>query len=158
MFRGLPFNPHEQGLRIHKGFTGPGGGISPYWTAASGAQPKRAPPGVPKRSTKHAPKVDPTREKLLAALSQAKGVPDTAAVGPATTSNYTPTPSIDEGRWRTIPEPGEGQSGGQAAGSRDPKPQYPPHGHTQSRLGDDSTREHLPPQRAFAHPKKCAWG
>ena len=43
------------------------------------------------RSTEHASKVDPTHEKLLAALSQAKGVPDTAAVGPATTSKYTPT-------------------------------------------------------------------
>ena len=63
---------------------------SPYWTAASCAQRRDL---LQERQCvpKHAPKVDPTHEKLLAALLQAKGVPDTAAVGPATTSKYTPT-------------------------------------------------------------------
>ena len=128
---------------------------SPYRTAASCVHPKRSPLGAPMRSTKHAPKVDPTHEKLLAALSQAKSVPDTAAVGPATTSKSTLTPSIEEGRRLALTEPGEGQSDSQAAGSRDPMQHHPPHVHTQSRIGDDGTREHLPPQRAFAHPKKC---
>ena len=84
------------------------------------------------RSTKHAPKVDPTHEKLLAAFSQAKSVPDAAAVGPAAASKYTPTPSTEEGRRLAVTEPGEGQSDSQAAGSRDPKQQHPPHVHTQS--------------------------
>ena len=70
----------------------------PYWKAASCAQPKRSPPGAPLRPPKHAPKVDPTHEKLLAVLSQATSIPDTAAVGAATTSKDLPTPNINEGR------------------------------------------------------------
>lgn len=106
------------------------------------------------RSTEHAPKVDPTHEKLLA-LSQATNFPDTAAVGSTASSQYTSTPSMEEGRRLAITEPREGRSDGQASGSRDPKQPYPLHRHAQSRVEDDGTREHAPPQRAFAHPKKC---
>ena len=70
----------------------------PYWKAASCAQPKRSPPGAPVRPPKHAPKVDPTHEKLLAVLSQATSIPDTAAVGAATTSKDLPTPNINRSR------------------------------------------------------------
>ena len=78
----------------------------PYWKAASCAQPKRSPPGAPLRPPKHAPKVDPTHEKLLAVLSQATSIPDTAAVGAATTSKDLPTPNLNEGRMLPITEPG----------------------------------------------------
>ena len=78
----------------------------PYWKAASCAQPKRSPPGAPVRPPKHAPKVDPTHEKLLAVLSQATSIPDTAAVGAATTSKDLPTPNLNEGRMLPITEPG----------------------------------------------------
>ena len=127
----------------------------PYWKAASRAQPKRSPPGAPLHPPKHAPKVDPTHEKLLAVLSQSTSIPDTAAVGAATTRKDVPTPSINEGRMLSTTEPGEGQPNCQAACSRDPEQQYPPPGRTQRRIGEDGTSEHLPPQRAFAHPKKC---
>ena len=93
----------------------------PYRKAASCAQPKRSPPGAPVRPPKHAPKVDPTHEKLLAVLSQATSIPDTAAVGAATTTKDLPTPNINEGRMLPTTEPGEGQSDSQAELQQRPK-------------------------------------
>ena len=127
----------------------------PYWKATSGVQPKRSPPGAPLRPPKHAPKVDPTHEKLLAVLSQATSIPDTAAVGEAAASKDLPTPSIKEGRIPPVTEPGEGQLDSQAACSGDPHQQSPPYERSQLHFGEDGIREHLPPPRAFAHPKKC---
>ena len=103
------------------------------------------------RPPKHAPKVDPTHEKLLAVLSQATSIPDTAAVGTATTTQDFPTPNINAGRMLPTTEPGESQSDSQAAS----KQQYPPPGRGQHHMREDGTSERLPPQRAFAHPKKC---
>ena len=123
----------------------------PYWKGASRAQPKRSPPSAPVRPSKQPPKVDPTHEKLLAVLSQATSIPDTAAVGTATTTQDSPTPNINAGRM--LPE--ERQYDSQAAGSRDSKQQYPPPGRGQRHMREDGTSEHLPPERAFAHPKKC---
>jgi len=70
----------------------------PYWKAAGCAQPKRSPPKVPGRPPRHAPKVDPTHEKLLAVLSQASSIPDTEAVGTASTAQDLPTPNNNAGR------------------------------------------------------------
>ena len=126
-----------------------------HQTAARFDHPKRSPPGAPTRSTKHAPAVDPTHEKLLAALSQATGVPDTTAVGTATTRKHTPTSSNEEMRKQAVAESGEGPADSQAAGSIDPMQHHPPRVNPQSRIGDTSTRDHIPPPRAFAHPKKC---
>ena len=123
----------------------------PYRKVASCAQPKRSPPGAPVRPPKHAPKVDPTHEKLLAVLSQATSIPDTAAVGAATTTQDLPTPNINAGRMLPTTESGEGQTDS----SRDSKQQYPPPGRGQRPMREDGTSERLPPQRAFAHPKKC---
>ena len=122
----------------------------PNWKATSRAQPKR-----PLHPPKHAPKVNPTHEKLLAVLSQSTSIPDTAAVGAATTAKDSPTLNIDDGRMPSTTEPREGQSHRQAASSRYPEQQCPPHGRTQHSIGEDETRGHVPPSRAFAHPKKC---
>ena len=43
----------------------------------------------------------------------------------------------------------------QAASSGLPAQQCISHGHIQYRVAEDGTLEHLPPPRAFAHPKKC---
>ena len=83
----------------------------PYWKATSRAQPKR-----PSHPPKHAPKVDPTHEKLLAVLSQSASISDTAAVGAAATANDLPTPSIDEGSMMSTTQPGKSQSNRQAFG------------------------------------------
>ena len=123
----------------------------PYWKAASFARPKRSPPRAPVRPPKPAPKVDPTHEKLLAVLSQATSLPDTEAVGTANTTQDSLTPNINAGRM----PPGERQNDSQAADSRGSKQQYPPPGRGQRHVREDGTSEHLPPQRAFAHPKKC---
>ena len=123
----------------------------PHWKAAGCAQPKRSPPKVPGRPPRHAPKVDPTHEKLLAVLSQASSTPDTEAVGTASTAQDLPTPNNNAGRML----PGVSQYDNQAADSRDSKQQYSPPGRDQRQVRDDGTSEHLPPHRAFAHPKKC---
>ena len=126
----------------------------PYWKPAMPSQ-RGLFRGAPLRPPKHAPKVDPTHEKLLAVLSEATSIPDTAAVGAATTTKDLPTPNINAGRMLPITEPGEGQTDSQAACSRDSKQQHPPPGRGQRHMREDGTSEHLPPQRAFAHPKKC---
>ena len=43
----------------------------------------------------------------------------------------------------------------QATSSGLPAHQYVTHGHIQYRVTEDGAHEHLPPPRAFAHPKKC---
>ena len=70
----------------------------------------------------------------LAVLSQATSISDTAAVGAATTTKDLPTPNINEGRMPPITEPGEGQPDSQAACSRDPNQQHPPHGRGQRHI------------------------
>ena len=125
----------------------------PHWKAASCAQPKRSPPKVPGRPSRHAPKVDPAHEKLLAALSQASGIPDTEAVGAASTAQNLPAPNNNAGRMLS----GGSQHANQAADIGDSTQQFSPPGRDQRHVRKDgtSTSEHLPPHRAFAHPKKC---
>ena len=113
----------------------------PHWKAASSAQPKRYPPKVPGRPSRHAPKVDP----------QASGIPDTEAVGAASTAQNLPTPNNNAGRMLS----GGSQHANQAADIRDSKQQFSPPGRDQRHVREDGTSEHLPPHRAFAHPKKC---
>ena len=95
--------------------------------AASCAQPKRSPPTVPRRPSRHASKVDPTHEKLLAVLSQASGIPDTEAVGMASTAQDLPTPSNNAGRTFS----GASQPAAQAADIRGLKQQVSPPGRDQ---------------------------
>ena len=76
----------------------------------------------------------PREEAPLAVLSQATSISDTAAVGAATTTKDLPTPNINEGRMPPITEPGEGQPDSQAACSRDPNQQHPPHGRGQRHI------------------------
>ena len=123
----------------------------PHWKAASCAQPKRSPPKVPGRPSRHAPKVDPTHEKVLAVLSQASGIPDTDAVKTASTAQDFPTPNNNAGRMLS----GVSQHANQAADIRDSKQQFSPPGRDQRYVREDGASEHLPPHRAFAHPKKC---
>ena len=113
----------------------------PHWKAASSAQPKRYPPKVPGRPSRHAPKVDP----------KASGIPDTEAVGAASTAQNLPTPNNNAGRMLS----GGSQHANQAADIRDSKQQFSPPGRDQRHVREDGTSEHLPPHRAFAHPKKC---
>ena len=135
-------------------------GLLPRETAAAsrvparGAQPKGSSPKVPKRSTEHPPKIDPTHEKLLAALSQAQSAADPCADMPTTSDRRAPTPNSVEGGKNVPSMPRPNLPDSQATGSNS-KGQRSPEGHAQSTTDDASTREHVPPHRAFAHPKKC---
>ena len=132
---------------------------APFFSSQSMELPK---PLLPRSQRDHRQVVTlaPRRERRpprtgIAVLLQATSIPDTAAVGAATTTKDLPTPNINAGRMLPITEPGEGQTDSQAACSRDSKQQHPPPGRGQRHMREDGTSEHLPPQRAFAHPKKC---
>ena len=123
---------------------------SPKRKTTGRAQPKR-----PVHPPKQAATVDPTHEKLLAVLSQSARFPDTAAVGAAMSATDLPPASPGDGEMPPTMDPVEGRPPRQAASSGLPVQQCPSHGHIQYRIAEDGTREHLPPPRAFAHPKKC---
>ena len=123
----------------------------PHWKAASCAQPKRSPPKVPRRPSRQASKADPTHEKLLAVLSQTSGIPDTETVRTASTAQDSPAPSNNAGSMFS----GASQPAAQAADIRSSKQHFSPPGRDQHHVREDGTSEHLPPHRAFAHPKKC---
>ena len=121
--------------------------VSPKRKTTGRTQPKR-----PVHPPKHATPVDPTHEKLLAVLSHAARLPDTDEGGaamdfPPASSGGTVTPPTTE--------PAPGWPPRQATSSGLPAQQCITHGHIQYRVADDGTHEHLPPPRAFAHPKKC---
>ena len=71
-------------------------------------------------------------------LSQATSIPDTEAVGTATTAQVLPTPNNNTGRMLT----GESQYDNQAAGSGDLKRQYSPPGRVQGRE-DGASEQHI---------------
>ena len=122
----------------------------PKRKTAGRMQPKK--PAHP--PTQVAP-ADPTHEKLLAVLSQAAQLPDAeerggviaAADPPPTHPGGTPRPPTlaPANDWPLRP----------ATSSRRPAQQCITHGNVHYRVADDGTQEHLPPPRAFAHPKKC---
>ena len=98
---------------------------------------------------------DPTHEKLLAVLSNAVRLPDAGEGG--TTMACADSPSVGPGD-TNMPPTAESTAGWpprQATSSHLPAHQYVTHGHIQYRVTEDGTHEHLPPPRAFAHPKKC---
>ena len=123
---------------------------SPKRKTTGRTQPKR-----PAHPPKQAATVDPTREKLLAVLSQSARFPDTAAVGAAMPATDLPPDSPGDEEMPPTMDPVEGRPPRQAASSGLPAQQCPSHGHIQYRIAEDGMREHLPPPRAFAHPKKC---
>ena len=120
---------------------------SPKRKTAGRAQPKRLmhPP-------KQASNVDPTHEKLLAVLSHSARFPDTVGVGAARSATDLPPASSGDGKMPPPTDTVESRPPRQAASSGPPEQKCP---HIQYRIAEDGTREHIPPPRAFAHPKKC---
>ena len=124
------------------------------------ASPKRKTAGrmQPKKSA-HPPTqvtpADPTHEKLLAVLSQAAQLPDAEERG-GVLAAADPTPTHPGGTPRppTL-APANDWPSRPATSSRHPAQQCITHGNVHYRVADDGTQEHLPPPRAFAHPKKC---
>ena len=123
---------------------------SPKRKTTGRTQPKR-----PAHPPKHASTVDPTHEKLLAVLSNAARLPETAERG--ATMAATDLPPAGPGGMEMPPtaEAADGWPPRQAASSELPAQQCISHGHIQYRVAEDGTLEHLPPPRAFAHPKRC---
>ena len=123
---------------------------SPKRKTAGRMQPKK--PAHPPTQVTPA---DPTHEKLLAVLSQAAQLPDAeerggviaAADPPPTHPGGTPRPPTLAPANDWPPRP--------ATSSRRPAQQCITHGNVHYRVADDGAQEHLPPPRAFAHPKKC---
>ena len=123
---------------------------SPKRKTTGRTQPKR-----PAHPPKHATTVDPTHEKLLAVLSHAARFPDAAEGEAAMAATDLPPASPRGMEMPPTTEPADGWPPRQAASSGLPAQQCISHGHIQYRVAEDGTREHLPPPRAFAHPKKC---
>ena len=98
---------------------------------------------------------DPTHEKLLAVLSQAAQLPDTEERGGATASaDLPPTHPGGMAKPPTL-APASDWPPRQATSSRLPAQQCITQGNVHYRVAEDDAQEHLPPPRAFAHPKKC---
>ena len=115
----------------------------------------RAHPKKPVHPPRQDTPADPTHEKLLAVLSNAARLPDAGEGG--TTMACADSPSVGPGD-TNMPRTAESTAGWpprQATSSHLPARQYVTHGHIQYRVTEDGTHEHLPPPRAFAHPKKC---
>ena len=123
---------------------------SPKRKTTGRTQPKR-----PAHPPKHASTVDPTHEKLLAVLSHAARLPDTDEGGAAMAAADFPPASPGGTVMPPTTEPATGWPPRQATSSGLPAQQCITHGHIQYRVAEDGTHEHLPPPRAFAHPKKC---
>ena len=125
---------------------------SPKRKTAGRTQPKCKKPAHPPTQVTPA---DPTHEKLLAVLSQAAQLPDTEERG-GVIAAADPPPTHPGGTVRppTL-APTNDWPPRQATSSRPPAQQCITHGHVHYRVAEDGTREHLPPPRAFAHPKKC---
>ena len=124
------------------------------------ASPKRKTTGRPQpKKPVHPPRhdapVDPTHEKLLAVLSHAARLPDTGEGGAAMAAADFPSAGPGDTMAPPTTEPTAGWPPRQATSSGLPAHQYITHGHIQYRVTEDGTHEHLPPPRAFAHPKKC---
>ena len=124
------------------------------------ASPKRKTAGrIQPKKPAHPPlqvtPADPTHEKLLAVLSQAAQLPDTVGRGGATAS-ADPPPTHPGGMAKppTL-APASDWPPRQATSSRLPAQQCITQGNVHYRVAEDGTQEHLPPPRAFAHPKKC---
>ena len=94
-------------------------------------------------------------EKLLAVLSHAARLPDTGEGGAAMAVADFPSAGPGDTMMPPTTESTAGWPPRQATSSRLPAHQYVTHGHNQYRVTEDGTHEHLPPPRAFAHPKKC---
>ena len=123
---------------------------SPKRKTTGRTQPKR-----PAHPPKHVTPVDPTHEKLLAVLSNAARLPDTDEGGAAMAAADFPPVSPGGMVMPPTTEPANGWPPRQATSSGLPAQQCITHGHVQYRVAEDGTHEHLPPSRAFAHPKKC---
>ena len=123
---------------------------SPKRKTAGRTQPKK--PAHPPTQVTPA---DPTHEKLLAVLSQAAQLPDTEERG-GVIAAADPPPTHPGGTVRppTL-APTNDWPPRQATSSRLPAQQCITHGNVHYRVAEDGTQEHLPPPRAFAHPKKC---
>ena len=123
---------------------------SPKRKTTGRTQPKR-----PAHPPKHVTPVDPTHEKLLAVLSNAARLPDTDEGGAAMAAADFPPASPGGTVMPPTTEPANGWPPRQATSSGLPAQQCITHEHIQYRVAEDGTHEHLPPPRAFAHPKKC---
>ena len=123
---------------------------SPKRKTAGRIQPKK--PAHPPMQVTPA---DPTHEKLLAVLSQAAQLPDTEERG-GVTASAEPPPTHPGGMARppTL-APANDWPPRQATSSRLPAQQCITQGNVHYRVAEDGAQEHLPPPRAFAHPKKC---
>ena len=123
---------------------------SPKRKTAGRMQPKK--PAHPPTQVTPA---DPTHEKLLAVLSQAAQLPDAEERG-GVIAAADPPPTHPGGTVRppTL-APANDWPPQPATSSRLPAQQCVTHGNVHYRVAADGTQEHLPPPRAFAHPKKC---
>ena len=123
---------------------------SPKRKTAGRIQPKK-----PAHPPMQVPPADPTHEKLLAVLSQAAQLPDTEERGGATAS--ADPPLTHPGGMAKPPTlaPANDWPPRQATSSRLPAQQCITQGNVHYRVAEDGAQEHLPPPRAFAHPKKC---
>ena len=123
---------------------------SPKRKTAGRIQPKK--PAHPPMQVTPA---DPTHEKLLAVLSQAAQLPDTEEQeGVTATADPPPAHPVGTARPPTL-APANEWPPRQATSSRLPAQQCITQGNVHYRVAEDGAQEHLPPPRAFAHPKKC---
>ena len=124
------------------------------------ASPKRKTAGrIQPKKPAHPPiqvtPADPTHEKLLAVLSQAAQLPDIEEQeGVTATADPPPAHPVGTARPPTL-APANEWPPRQATSSRLPAQQRITQGNVRYRVAEDGTQEHLPPPRAFAHPKKC---
>ena len=123
---------------------------SPKRKTAGRIQPKK-----PAQLSTQVPPPDPTHEKLLAVLSQAVQLPDTEEREGATASADPPLTHPGGMAKPPTPAPANDWPPRQATSSRLPAQQCITQGNVHYRVAEDGTQEHLPPPRAFAHPKKC---
>ena len=124
------------------------------------ASPKRKTTGRahPKKLAhppRHDTPADPTHEKLLAVLSHAARLPDSGEGGAAMAVADFPSTGPGDTMMPPTTESTVGWPPRQTTSSRLPAHQYVTHGHIQYRVTEDGAHEHIPPPRAFAHPKKC---
>ena len=125
-------------------------GTSPKKKAFGRAQPKKpAPP-----ETVALPAA-PTHEKLLAILSQAGHSPSFEEQGGATSSTDPLPASVVDTRKTPQLQQTSHRPPQQAKSSGPPTQHYIMRENVNYRVLEDGTHEHMPPSRAFAHPKKC---
>ena len=129
-------------------------------TAKTAASPKhkmagRVQPKKPAHPGTSAPPADPVHDKLLTILSQAGQSQNTDEQGGATASTDPLPAQPEEARVPLNLQQTSNRPPQQAKSSGPSTHHYITQENVHYRVTEDGTYEHMPPPRAFAHPKKC---